>query len=357
MTTVPYTLNLATATVLVTGGCGFIGSEIVRQLMNNHPSCRVVNLDSLEYAGNPENVASVANNPRYRFIHGDIRDASIVNKALEGVDAVIHTAAQTHVDRSITGPTVFWDTNVMGTQTLVEAARKAGIQKFIHVSTDEVYGSLATGHATEETPLNPTSPYSASKASSDLLVQSAIKTFGFPACITRCSNNYGPYQYPEKLIPLFIFKALRNETLPLYGDGLHERDWIHVSDHAAGIIKVLESGKNGEIYNLGATNPYTNKALIEHILGMLGKPTSLITPVADRPAHDRRYAIDSTKAQAQLGWQAVIPFQQGLADTLTWYQTNPDWLESVRQRAEALNHSLEQGLHAKSPVAASAGGR
>ncbi|MDH4378547.1 MAG: dTDP-glucose 4,6-dehydratase [Vampirovibrionales bacterium] len=349
--------NLSTATVLVTGGCGFIGSEIVRQLMNNHPGCRVVNLDSLEYAGNPENVASVASSPRYRFIQGDIRDASVVESALAGVDAIIHTAAQTHVDRSITGPTVFWDTNVMGTQSLVEAARKLGIQKFIHVSTDEVYGSLSTGHATEDTPLNPTSPYAASKAASDLLMQSAMKTYGFPACITRCSNNYGPYQYPEKLIPLFIFKALRDETLPLYGDGLHERDWIHVSDHAAGILKVLEAGNTGEIYNLGATNPTTNKDLIEHILEMLGKPASLITPVADRPAHDRRYAIDSTKSRSQLGWKATIPFEQGLADTLAWYQSNPQWLESVRKRAEALNHSLEQGLHIKSPVSVSAGGR
>ncbi|MFN8614689.1 MAG: dTDP-glucose 4,6-dehydratase [Vampirovibrionales bacterium] len=357
MTTANSSFNLTNATVLVTGGCGFIGSEVVRQLINNHPGCRVVNLDSLEYAGNPDNVASVANNPRYRFIHGDVRNMSVVKDALASVDAVIHTAAQTHVDRSITGPTVFWDTNVMGTQTLVEAARKQGVKKFIHVSTDEVYGSLATGHATEDTPLNPTSPYSASKASSDLLVQSAIKTYGFPACITRCSNNYGPYQYPEKLIPLFIFKALRDETLPLYGDGLHERDWIHVSDHAAGIIKVLELGNTGEVYNLGATNPYTNKALIEHILGILGKPTSLITPVADRPAHDRRYAIDSSKSQTQLGWKAVIPFEQGLADTLAWYQNNPGWLESVRQRAEALNHSLEQGLHTQLPQAAVVGGR
>jgi dTDP-glucose 4,6-dehydratase len=318
--------------VLVTGGAGFIGSNLVRLLLAERPGWRVVNLDKLTYAGNAENLADLAGNPRYRFVRGDICDGPLVAELLrsEAIDAVMHLAAESHVDRSILAPAVFIDTNVRGTQVLLEAAREIGVKRFLHVSTDEVYGSLgATGLFTEATPLAPTSPYSASKASSDLLALAYAHTFRLPVVVTRCSNNYGPYQFPEKLIPLMIANAIRDLSLPVYGDGMNVRDWIHVEDHCRGLLAALEKGDDGEVYNFGAASERHNLHIVKQVLALLGKPESLIAFVKDRPGHDRRYAIDATKAQAKLGWAPRHVFEDALAATVRWYVERRPWWERI----------------------------
>jgi dTDP-glucose 4,6-dehydratase len=318
--------------LLVTGGCGFIGSNLVRLLLAERPDWRVVNLDKLTYAGNPENLADLDGHPRYRFVRGDICNGELLAGLwrTERLDAVLHLAAESHVDRSILAPSVFIETNVCGTQVLLEAAREFGVKRFLHVSTDEVYGSLGpTGLFTEETPLAPTSPYSASKASSDLLALAYAHTFGVPVTVTRCSNNYGPYQFPEKLIPLMIANALRDMPLPVYGDGLNVRDWIHVEDHCRGLLAALERGEPGEVYNFGASSERPNLRIVEQVLDLLGKPRSLISFVKDRPGHDRRYAIDATKARGRLGWAPRHGFEASLSTTVAWYTSHRPWWERV----------------------------
>jgi len=322
--------------ILVTGGAGFIGSNFVRHALASHPAAVVVNFDKLTYAGNLENLAGVDTDPRYRFVRGDICDRQAVDDALRthAVDAVVHFAAESHVDRSILGPAVFVETNVKGTQVLLDAARAAGVRKFVHVSTDEVYGSLGPeGTFTETTPLHPNSPYAASKAGSDLLALAYQHTFGFPVAVTRCSNNYGPYQFPEKLIPLMILNALADRPLPVYGDGLNVRDWLHVTDHCAAIDRVLSDGRPGEVYNIGGNNEWTNIAIVKLILRAVGKPESLIAFVKDRPGHDRRYAIDASKIRTELGWTPARTFDTGLLETVRWYLDNRAWCERVRSGA------------------------
>jgi dTDP-glucose 4,6-dehydratase len=318
--------------ILITGGCGFIGSNFVRYVLENDPEVTVINYDCLTYAGNPNNLADLASNARYRFVRGDICDRELVSRTLaEGVHSLIHFAAESHVDRSILDSGPFVRTNVLGTQVLLDAARAQGIKRYVQVSTDEVYGSLGpTGAFTEETPLAPNSPYAASKAAADLLVRSYVHTFGLPALITRCSNNYGPYQFPEKLIPLFISNLSRNESVPVYGDGLNVRDWIHVRDHCSGIYRVWKAGRVGEVYNLGGRCERTNLELTHALLKALDKPASLIRYVKDRPGHDRRYAIDCTKAERELGWKPVVLFEDGLCETVAWYRAHTSWVEGIR---------------------------
>jgi dTDP-glucose 4,6-dehydratase len=318
--------------VLVTGGCGFIGSNLVRLLLAERPGWRVVNLDKLTYAGNAENLVDLEGDPRYRFVRGDVANGELVGELFraERVEAVVHLAAESHVDRSILAPAVFIETNVRGTQVLLEAARERGVRRFVHVSTDEVYGSLGpTGLFTEDSPLAPSSPYSASKAASDLLALSYARTFGLPVVVTRCSNNYGPYQFPEKLIPLMIANALRDLPLPVYGDGMNVRDWIHVDDHCRGLLLALERGADGEVYNLGASSERPNLDIVREVLRLLGKPESLVRFVKDRPGHDRRYAIDARKAQGELGWAPHRRFEEGLAGTVRWYVEHRGWWERV----------------------------
>jgi dTDP-glucose 4,6-dehydratase len=318
-------------TLLVTGGCGFIGSNFIHYVLENDPDLRIVNFDALTYAGNPENLAALAEQPRYRFVKGDVADREAVRAAINGANAVVHFAAESHVDRSIHDAGPFIRSNVVGTQVLLDAAREFGVGRYVQVSTDEVYGSLgSSGLFTEETPLAPNSPYAASKAAADMLVRSYHHTFGMPALITRCSNNYGPYQFPEKLIPLFISNLARDESVPVYGDGLQVRDWIHVRDHCAGIYRALRAGRIGEVYNFGGRCEMTNLALTHALLAALGKPPSLIRYVKDRPGHDRRYAIDCSKAERELGWKPVIPFEQGLQQTVAWYRDHADWVARVR---------------------------
>ena len=320
-------------TVLVTGGAGFIGGNFVRMLLADEPALRVINLDSLTYAGNLASIDDCLKNPRHTFVRGSITDADLVLKVLREhqVDGVVHFAAESHVDRSITGPKVFVDTNVGGTLVLLCAAREVGVKRFLQVSTDEVYGTLgATGLFREDTPLAPNSPYSASKASSDLLVRAWHHTYGMDTVITRCSNNYGPYQFPEKMIPLMIRNAMQNKPLPVYGDGLQIRDWIQVVDHCRGIWATFTKGQAGEVYNLGGNSERTNLEVVRGILSILGKPESLIQYVKDRPGHDRRYAIDNSKSRRELGWApATATFEQGLAETVAWYQANQAWLDLV----------------------------
>ena len=318
--------------VLLTGGCGFIGSNLVRLILAERPGWRLVNLDKLTYAGNAENLADLAGDPRYRFVRGDVCNGELVADLVrtERIDAVMHLAAESHVDRSILTPAIFVETNVRGTQVLLEVARELGVKRFLHVSTDEVYGSLGpTGLFTEQTPLAPTSPYSASKAGSDLLALAYAHTFGMPVVVTRCSNNYGPYQFPEKLIPLMIANAVRGLPLPVYGDGMNVRDWIHVEDHARGLLAALEKGVAGECYNFGASSERHNIDIVRQVLKLTGAPESLITYVKDRPGHDRRYAIDSTKAQRDLGWAPRHRFEEALAATVRWYQEHRPWWERI----------------------------
>ncbi|HZT83578.1 MAG TPA: dTDP-glucose 4,6-dehydratase [Gemmataceae bacterium] len=318
--------------LLVTGGCGFIGSNFIRYVLETDPAARVLNLDALTYAGNPANLADLEGSPRYRFVKGDIADRDAVRRAVaEGVDGIVNFAAESHVDRSIHDSGPFVRTNVLGTQVLLDAAREYQVPRFLQVSTDEVYGSLGpTGYFTEETPLAPNSPYAASKASADLLVRSYVHTFGLPALVTRCSNNYGPYQFPEKLIPLFISNLQRNESVPVYGDGQNVRDWIHVRDHCAAIWRVWQAGRPGEVYNVGGRCEKTNLELTHTLLDILGKPRSLIRYVKDRPGHDRRYAIDCGKIERELGWRPAVPFERGLRDTVRWYLEHADWVANVR---------------------------
>jgi dTDP-glucose 4,6-dehydratase len=318
--------------ILITGGAGFIGSNFVRFTLERRPECQITNLDKLTYAGNMENLAGLEKDPRHSFIQGDICDASLVGDILDkGVDAVVNFAAETHVDRSILESAEFVRTNVLGTLNLLELCRKNKISRFLQISTDEVYGSLgSSGAFSELTPIAPNSPYAASKASADLMVRSYCKTHNFPAVITRCSNNYGPYQFPEKLIPLLIGNAMRGAPLPIYGDGLNVRDWIHVRDHCAAIDIVLHNGKDGEVYNVGARQEIPNIEVVRRILKILGKDEKLITFVEDRPGHDKRYAIDSSKIETQLGWRANVLFDAGLRETVDWYRQNSAWMEHVR---------------------------
>jgi dTDP-glucose 4,6-dehydratase len=318
--------------VLITGGCGFIGSNLARLLLEVRPDWRIVNVDKLTYAGNGENLAELDGNPRYRFVRGDICDGELVARVFrnERITGVMHLAAESHVDRSILAPSVFIETNVRGTQVLLEAAREFGVERFLHVSTDEVYGSLGpTGLFTETTPLDPSSPYSASKASSDLLALAYARTFKLPVVVTRCSNNYGPWQFPEKLIPLMIANALRELPLPVYGDGMNVRDWIHVEDHARGLLAAFEKGGDGEVYNFGASSERHNIEIVKQVLKLVGKPESLIEYVKDRPGHDSRYAIDSSKARARLGWAPRFEFEDALAATVRWYVEHRPWWERI----------------------------
>ena len=317
---------------LVTGGAGFIGSNFIRHLLEVEPGASVINLDALTYAGVRATVAELDADSRHSFVHGDVRDQTLVDGLMDGVDVVVHFAAESHVDRSIAGPTPFLETNVVGTGVLLDAARRHDIARFIHVSTDEVYGSLAEGFAAEDRFLDPSSPYSASKAGSDLLVRSYGVTFGYQAIVTRCTNNFGPYQFPEKVIPLFVTNLLDSRRVPLYGDGRNERDWIHVTDHCRAIAMLIDEGEPGEIYNIGADNQLTNLALTHRILEALGEDDSMIEHVADRPGHDLRYALDSSKIR-RLGWKPEHDFDEHLAATIEWYRNRRDWWEPLRSGA------------------------
>ena len=322
--------------IVVTGGCGFIGSNFIRMMLESYPELSIVNIDKLTYAGNLENLADIADDPRFKFCRGDIVDRECVDSILTGgdIDAVLNFAAESHVDRSILDSGPFVTTNIVGTQVLLDACRAHDIPRYVQISTDEVYGSLGTeGAFTEETPLAPNSPYSASKTAADLLVRSYVHTFGFPAVITRCSNNYGPYQFPEKIIPLFISNALQDRKLPVYGTGENVRDWIHVLDHCRGIDAALRQGRGGEVYNFGGRTELTNIRLTKTLLELLGKPESLIEYVKDRPGHDLRYAIDCAKAETELGWTPQVTFEQGLRETIDWYLANTDWVERIRSGA------------------------
>ncbi len=325
-------LNLFPMRILVTGGCGFIGSNFIRHVLKARPGARVVNLDALTYAGNPENLADVEGDPGYRFVKGSIVDGDLVDRlAGEGADAVLNFAAESHVDRSLYGPVEFVRTNVQGTAVLLEAARRRGVRRFVQVSTDEVYGSLPPeGVFTEATPLHPNNPYSATKAAADHLALAYARTFGTDAVVTRSSNNYGPFQHPEKFIPLFATNAMEGRECPLYGDGLHVRDWLNVGDNCRGILAALEKGRAGEVYNLGGGNERPNLDVARAILKLAGRPESLLRPVPDRPGHDRRYALDSSKARRELGWAPEIPFDRGLEETVAWYRANGSWAARVK---------------------------
>ncbi len=322
---------------LVTGGCGFIGSNLVRLLLHSRPRLTIVNFDALTYAGNLDNLADFPKEAarRHIWVRGDVADADAVRKAFKKYRPakILHLAAESHVDRSLTDAAPFIRTNIVGTQTLISAALEFGVEKFIHVSTDEVYGSLGPrGKFRETTPLAPNSPYAASKAASDLLVRAAHHSFGLPVVITRCSNNYGPYQFPEKLIPLMIVNALRHEPLPVYGDGMNVRDWIHVEDHARALATIADKGKPGEVYNIGGGNEWPNIRIVKTLLKILHKPDSLIRFVQDRAGHDRRYAMDSRKLTRELGWKPKVDFAGGLRRTISWYIQNQSWWEKILKR-------------------------
>ncbi|KZB82316.1 dTDP-glucose 4,6-dehydratase [Amycolatopsis regifaucium] len=323
--------------VLVTGGAGFIGSHYVRQVLTGaYPSladAEVVVLDKLTYAGNEANLEPVSKNPRYRFEKGDICDAALVSELMRGVDLVVHFAAESHVDRSIAGAADFVLTNVLGTQTLLQGALEAEVGKFVHVSTDEVYGSIEQGSWSEDHALEPNSPYSASKASSDLLARSFFRTHGLPVCVTRCSNNYGPYQFPEKVIPLFVTNLLDGRKVPLYGDGLNVRDWLHVDDHCRGIQYVADGGRPGEVYNIGGGTELTNRELTERLLAAVSADWEMVEPVEDRKGHDRRYSVDITKISQELGYAPRKSFEDGLAETVAWYAENRSWWEPLKNRS------------------------
>ncbi|GGA43251.1 dTDP-glucose 4,6-dehydratase [Paenibacillus physcomitrellae] len=318
--------------LLVTGGAGFIGSNFVHYMLKEHPEYEIINVDALTYAGNLENLKSIESSPNYTFVKADIQDKAAMDVLFQqGIDVVVNFAAESHVDRSILDPAIFVKTNVLGTQVLLDTAKKYGITKFVQVSTDEVYGTLGlTGFFTEETPLAPNSPYSASKAGGDLLVRAYHETFGLPVNITRCSNNYGPYQFPEKLIPLMISRAVNDQPLPVYGDGLNIRDWLYVEDHCSAIDLVIHQGASGEVYNIGGSNERTNLQIVKTILAELGKPESLITFVQDRPGHDRRYGIDPTKLTSELGWTPKHNFESGIKETIRWYLEHQEWWSRIQ---------------------------
>ncbi len=319
-------------TIMVTGGAGFIGSNFVRMVLEEHPDINVVNLDCLTYAGNLENLKGYMNHPQHVFVKGDICDGQLVKRVVQEhqIDAIINFAAESHVDRSLVEPGVFIETNVKGTLTLLKIALEKNLERFVQISTDEVYGSLGPeGFFTEQTPLAPNSPYSASKASADMLVQAFGHSWGLRYNITRCSNNYGPYQFPEKMIPLMINNALNDKELPVYGDGLYIRDWLYVYDHCTAVWKVLTEGKPNTVYNIGGNNEKTNLEVVGLILKRLGKPQSLIRHVKDRPGHDRRYAIDSSRIMTELGWKPSVSFEEGIARTIDWYLSHSEWLNHV----------------------------
>lgn len=317
--------------LLVTGGAGFIGSNFVHYMINNYPSYEIVNVDALTYAGNLESLRSIEEHPNYAFVKADITDRATLEPLFQaGVDAVVHFAAESHVDRSILQPDIFVKTNVLGTQVLLELSKQYQVGKFVHISTDEVYGTLGdNGLFTESTPLAPNSPYSASKAGSDLLVRAYHETFGMNVNITRCSNNYGPFQFPEKLIPLMIQNALQDKPLPVYGDGMNVRDWLFVEDHCSAIDLVLHNGRSGEVYNVGGRNERTNLQVVRTILSQLGKSEGLIKYVTDRPGHDRRYAIDADKIRNELGWEPKHHYESGIRSTIEWYLGNQEWMERI----------------------------
>jgi len=329
-----------TSTVLVTGGAGFIGSNFVLYMLKNYPDYRIINLDALTYAGNLDNLKGIEGNANHIFVKGDICDSALIDRIFDqyNPDYVVNFAAESHVDRSITDPQLFLRSNILGTQVLLDACKKNWLgtensskRKYVQVSTDEVYGSLgAEGYFTETTPLSPNSPYSASKASADMFVRAYHETFGLNVNITRCSNNYGPYQFPEKLIPLMISNALEDKDLPVYGDGMNVRDWLYVEDHCRAIDMVMHNGKAGEVYNVGGHNEKTNIEIVKLILKELGKPESLIKYVKDRPGHDRRYAIDASKIKREIGWEPTVMFDQGIRLTIKWYLDNKDWTNKIR---------------------------
>lgn len=335
-------MSLEFERVLVTGGSGFIGSNLVRHLLRERPGLEVVNLDALTYAGNPANLADLEDEPRYRFIHADIRDRKAVDAALEGCDAVMHLAAESHVDRSIVDSLPFVRTNVEGTQVLLDACRARGqegspVKRFLHVSTDEVYGQLPLDRPdllfTEDTPLAPSSPYSASKTASDLLALAAYHTHGLPIAVTRCSNNFGPYQFPEKVIPLFVSNLIEGKTVPLYGDGRNVRDWLHVEDHCEALLAVAERGADGRVYNIGGNNERSNLELTHTILELMGLGEDRIEPVADRKGHDLRYAIDATRMRDEIGWEpSRSAWPEALEATIDWYREHPEWWQPLKAR-------------------------
>jgi dTDP-glucose 4,6-dehydratase len=326
-----------TMKILVTGGAGFIGSHFARSVLSGSygslADADLVILDKLTYAGNLENLDPIRESPRFTFVEGDITDTRLVDEVMSEVDAVVHFAAESHVDRSITGAADFVMTNVVGTQVLLDSAVRHRTDRFVHVSTDEVYGSIETGSWPETHLLEPNSPYSASKAASDLIARSYARTHGLDVVITRCSNNYGPYQFPEKVIPLFVTNLLDGKKVPLYGDGLNVRDWLHVDDHCRGIVLVFDKGRAGEIYNIGGGTELTNRELTERLLAAFGADWDSVEMVEDRKAHDRRYSVDITKISDELGYQPQVPFDQGLADTVTWYRQNRAWWEPLKARA------------------------
>jgi dTDP-glucose 4,6-dehydratase len=317
--------------ILVTGGAGFIGSNFIREILSSRPDYSIVNFDKLTYAGNLANLQDISFNSSYQFVKGDVCDSTSVEAAMRGCEAVVHFAAESHVDRSIYQPAPVIETNLTGTFVLLQVARELHVGRFVHISTDEVYGDIPAGtFASEESFLQPSSPYSASKAGSDLLVQSYVRTYNFPAIITRSSNNYGPYQFPEKFLPLIINNALQGDPLPIYGDGKQQRNWLHVEDNCRAILAVLERGEIGEVYNIGGDITEENIAIARRVLGLLGKPESLLSYVKDRPGHDRRYALNWGKIEQHLGWKPRISLDEGLKRTTAWYQQNAEWLAGVR---------------------------
>jgi dTDP-glucose 4,6-dehydratase len=342
--------------IFVTGGAGFIGSNFIRHVLSLRKDYEIVNYDKLTYAGNLANLADVAEHPKYSFFKGDICCGPAVEAAMQGCDAVVHFAAESHVDRSIYEPGPVIETNVTGTAILLNVARKLQMKKFVHISTDEVYGDMLPGaFANEESPLQPSSPYSASKAGSDLLVRSYVRTYGFPGVITRSSNNYGPYQFPEKFLPLMITNAMDNKPLPIYGDGKQQRDWLHVEDHCRGILAVLERGRIGEVYNIGGRDIVENLALARKVLQWIGKPDTLLSYVTDRPGHDRRYALRCDKMEKDLNWKPEVPLDEGLRQTIDWYKANAEWVAGVRggeyrSYYEKFYENRDSSLQALSPA-------
>lgn len=323
--------------ILVTGGAGFIGSCFVRHMLKKHPDYKIINLDALTYCGNLENLDDVKNNPNYTFVHGNICDRKLARELISEVDCVVNFAAESHVDNSIKHPEIFVETNVQGTLNLLQASKELGVDRFLQVSTDEVYGTLgATGYFYETTPLAPNSPYSASKASADMLVRAYYETYGMPVLNTRCSNNYGPYQYPEKLIPFFISRLLKDQKVPVYGDGLNVRDWLYVYDHCEAIDVVLHKGKVGQVYNIGGHNEKTNMEITKLILSAMGKDESSIEYVQDRLGHDRRYAISNDKITTELGWKPSLTFEEGIKITIDWYLNNQQWMKSIEDKKASL---------------------